>query len=87
MRKCLSCGERTSLAPQERLLPPLWTCSQCGWAPDERNGVVVTAPELADTLSGFDPSSFSTIASIEKGHFWFEPRNRLITSFAQRFFP
>lgn len=87
MRKCLSCGERTSLAPEERLVPSRWACSQCGWAPDQRDGVAITAPALADTISGFDPASFSNLASIEKGHFWFEPRNRLITSLAQHFFP
>ena len=87
MRKCLSCGELTSLAPEERLVPPRWACSQCGWAPDEREGVAITAPALADTISGFDPASFSNLASVEKGHFWFEPRNRLITSLAQQFFP
>jgi SAM-dependent methyltransferase len=87
MRKCLSCGDLTNLGPDERLVPTCWVCFQCGWAPGHRDGVVITAPALADTVSGFDPASFSLLASIEEGHFWFEPRNRLITAFARRYFP
>ena len=39
MRKCLSCGERTSFAPGEKLVPLRWACSQCGWAPDTRTAL------------------------------------------------
>jgi SAM-dependent methyltransferase len=87
MRRCLSCGGLTSVAPEDKLLPSGWVCLECGWPPAERDGVAITAPALADTISGFDPASFSNLASIEKGHFWFEPRNRLITGMALRLFP
>ena len=29
------------------------------------------APELADTVSGFDPKSFGELAELEAEHFWF----------------
>jgi SAM-dependent methyltransferase len=45
------------------------------------------APELADTVSGFDPASFATLIDIETTHFWFVARNELIVGLANRFFP
>lgn len=45
------------------------------------------APELADTISGFDPKSFDDLAELEAGHFWFVARNRLIVGLANKFFP
>jgi SAM-dependent methyltransferase len=45
------------------------------------------APELADTVAGFDPSSFAILAEIEATHFWFVARNELIVGLANRFFP
>ncbi|MGE8106552.1 class I SAM-dependent methyltransferase [Allorhizobium sp. NPDC080224] len=45
------------------------------------------APELADTATGFDPTRFEDLYIKEDGHYWFEPRNRLITELILRFFP
>ena len=45
------------------------------------------APELADTISGFDPVSFGALAEVEATHFWFVARNELIVGLAGRFFP
>ena len=45
------------------------------------------APELADSISGFDPASFVRLAKVEDGHFWFVARNKLIVGLANRFFP
>jgi SAM-dependent methyltransferase len=45
------------------------------------------APALADTVSGFDPASFETLAKIEDKHYWFAPRNELIVALVNRFFP
>lgn len=45
------------------------------------------APELADTVSGMDPSRFENLARIEGEHFWFVARNRLIVGLMDRFFP
>jgi SAM-dependent methyltransferase len=45
------------------------------------------APQLADTLSGFDPGTFDKLAEIEATHFWFVARNELIVGLVNRFFP
>jgi 2-polyprenyl-3-methyl-5-hydroxy-6-metoxy-1,4-benzoquinol methylase len=49
-------------------------------------GVPVTAPELANTMVGMDPTSFSALAMVESGHFWFETRRSLILGLISRFF-
>jgi SAM-dependent methyltransferase len=45
------------------------------------------APELADTVSGYDPVSFAVVMKVEATHFWFVARNELIVGLADRFFP
>jgi SAM-dependent methyltransferase len=45
------------------------------------------APDLADTVHGFDPASFAALAEVEFTHFWFVARNELIVGLANRFFP
>jgi SAM-dependent methyltransferase len=42
---------------------------------------------LADSPSGFNPAAFEGLARREGGHFWFEPRSRLLVGLADRFFP
>lgn len=87
MRKCLSCKELTHIRSGEMLMPYTWSCFTCGWTPSREDGVAITAPELVGSLSGFDAQYFPVLAAIESGHFWFEPRNKLIKFFAERFFP
>src|SRR6185369_13953436 len=36
---------------------------------------------------GMDESLFAELTASEDGHFWFEPRNRVLASLAARFFP
>jgi SAM-dependent methyltransferase len=86
-RRCLACAAEAPLGAGEPLLPERWSCAACGWRPERRHGVPLLAPELADQISGFDPASFSSLEQFEDGHFWFEPRNRLIRGLADRFFP
>jgi SAM-dependent methyltransferase len=45
------------------------------------------APELADTISGFDPKFFDELSGLEAGNFWFVVRSELIVGLAQKFFP
>lgn len=45
------------------------------------------APDLADTVSGFDPDFFDELAELEAGYFWFVARSELITGLAETFFP
>ena len=53
----------------------------------QRDGIPMFAPELADTISGFDPKSFDALSKIEAEHFWFVTRNELIVGLANKFFP
>jgi SAM-dependent methyltransferase len=64
-----------------------WHCAACGRAVAVRLDMPMFAPELADTATGFDPSSFDMLASVEAAHFWFVARNELIIGLADRFFP
>jgi SAM-dependent methyltransferase len=45
------------------------------------------APELADTISGFDPKAFDALVDQEADHFWFAARNQLLVGLTNRFFP
>lgn len=51
----------------------------------DRDGIPLLAPALDETDEGFDPQSFSGLAELEHGHFWFEERNRLISWLLRRF--
>lgn len=44
-------------------------------------------PELADTVSGFDPADFAFLAEAELLHFWFTTRRELIGFLVDRHFP
>lgn len=45
------------------------------------------APELADTVTGFDPADFDYLVNVEAEHFWFVARNRLVVGLIDKFFP
>jgi SAM-dependent methyltransferase len=45
------------------------------------------APDLADTIDGFDPKSFDELSQLEAGHFWFVARNELIVGLVNKYFP
>jgi SAM-dependent methyltransferase len=86
-RLCLACGARQQIRSGEPVWPLRWRCSVCGRDVAESAGIPMFAPELADTVSGFDPSSFQALAEVEATHFWFAVRNELIVGLADRFFP
>jgi SAM-dependent methyltransferase len=52
----------------------------------QAEGISMFAPELADTISGMDPDSFSALSKVETEHFWFVVRNELIIGLANKFF-
>lgn len=54
--------------------------------PTNLDGILAFAPDLADTVTGFDPKSFSSLNRNEDGHYWFEPRNRLVAGLIKRYF-
>lgn len=45
------------------------------------------APELADTINGFDPKHFEELSELEAEYFWFVARNELIVGLINKFFP
>lgn len=64
-----------------------WDCSACGYRPQQREGFLALAPELAAQSEGFDPALFAELAKLEERNFWFRARNRLIVWALQRHAP
>ncbi len=86
-RLCPSCGASQPIAAGERIWPPDWTCIACGARPPAPDGIPLFCPQLADTVTGFDPSCFAALARAEQQHFWFRARNRLLAGLLRRYFP
>lgn len=70
MRRCGTCRSLSA-----RALDP---CPDCGAAPELRNGVATFCPQPPIDGESFRSSSFSKLAKVEAGSFWFRARNRLI---------
>lgn len=79
MKRCLNCN--TTFTSDN------WTCPKCGFTPAERNGLLAFAPQFAEVSDGFEASFFDHLAEVEKGHFWFESRNRLLQWAFAKYFP
>jgi len=86
-RLCLTCGEAETVAPHSLLWPIGWRCASCGNEVPVAEEVPQYAPSLANAVVGFDAEAFDGLAQRECGHFWFEPRNRLLVGLASRYFP
>ena len=86
-RCCPACEAPEPIQADEPTWPLGWICPACGHVVAGAEGIPMLAPELADTISGFDPTSFAALALIEADHFWFVARNGLIVGLADRFFP
>jgi SAM-dependent methyltransferase len=87
VRLCPTCAAAEAIAGAEPVWPSPWRCKTCGHAVEERGGIPLFAPGLADAQTGFDTAVFDELARHEEGHFWFEPRSRLLTGLAAKFFP
>jgi SAM-dependent methyltransferase len=87
LRRCLKCDAVEVVAANEPVWPPGWKCINCGSDVPQVDGIPLFAPNLADTISGFDPRAFEELARLEDEHFWFIARNQLITGLAEKFFP
>jgi SAM-dependent methyltransferase len=72
---------------EEPVWPLGWKCPCCGHVVSQADGIATFAPELADTISGFDPKAFDELFEVEARHFWFVARNQLIVGLAHKFFP
>lgn len=62
-----------------------WSCPACDWQAGERDGVLQLLDQAQST--GYDAAYFAPLAALEKGHFWFEARNRIIIHTLRRQFP
>jgi SAM-dependent methyltransferase len=85
-RLCPECGASHQILEGEAIWPVGWSCRQCGFEVETRDGIPMFAPALAGEMVGMDPAGFSKLAAVEDGNFWFEPRNRLLVSLLMRFF-
>jgi SAM-dependent methyltransferase len=86
-RRCLICSAIEPLAANGPVWPVGWQCPACGHAVAQAGGIPIFAPELADTVSGYDPKLFAELAELEAGFFWFVARNELIVGLVNKFFP
>jgi SAM-dependent methyltransferase len=86
-RLCPVCHHADPLRDAEATWPRDWVCPSCGHAVIVREGIVLTAPALADTVSGFDPGDFDVLARAELTHFWFVARRRLLVALAAAYAP
>ena len=86
-RLCPICGAAEPILDGQDVWPERWSCRTCGHTVPVSDAIPMFAPELADTLSGFDPGEFALLAGVEREHFWFVPRNRLIATLIVRYFP
>jgi SAM-dependent methyltransferase len=86
-RQCLICHAIEPIGLNEPVWPVGWRCPACGHLTAQAESIATFAPELADTISGFDPKAFDELAELEAEHFWFVARNELIVGLATRFFP
>lgn len=79
MKKCFSCNALFQSAE--------FLCPVCGWLPDTSGGFPAFAPALAGKSVFFNATQFRHIAAVEKEHFWFVSRNRLIRWAVETYFP
>ena len=84
-RVCPGCGRPDPVANGQRLWPAGWICPGCRHQLPVRDGIGLTAPVLADTVTGFDPADFDFLARAELDHFWFVARRRLILALADKY--
>jgi SAM-dependent methyltransferase len=86
-RRCLSCGALDAVDAKAAVWPLGWQCHICGHVVPQAEGIPMFAPELADTINGFDPKYFEELSELEAEYFWFVARNELIVGLVNKFFP
>lgn len=84
---CPKCHSTNNASEGRKPWSEDWLCQQCGAGIEYRDGVACLAPELIDSLSGFDPKFFDILVKYEETSFWFVNRAALITSLLARYFP
>lgn len=84
-RICPGCGRPDPVMTGKPLWPADWVCPGCGHHLPARDGIGLTAPALADTVTGFDPADFDFLARAELDHFWFVARRRLLLALVEKY--
>lgn len=79
MKRCLACARRFE--------GQNWRCPGCGFEPARSLGFPAFAADLGTQDIGFDASRYVALASVERSHFWFTARSRLIVWALRRHFP
>nr|WP_315595041.1 class I SAM-dependent methyltransferase [uncultured Cupriavidus sp.] len=79
MQVCIHCGALE--------VSPTWECGTCGWQATNASGVVILAPHMIADHDGFDEALFETYDAIERHHFWFAYRRKLIIGAMKAHFP
>src|SRR5689334_11335461 len=72
---------RRSIFCRELVLP------SCGHAPQEADGFLLFAPELAAFNDGMPAEAHHVLDKLQHRSFWFRARNRLIVDLVRRHFP
>jgi SAM-dependent methyltransferase len=76
---CLDCGSAKNSVSG--------ACPRCGALTSTVRGFPAFAPEIAAGGGGFDVSRYTYLSTIQREHFWFRSRSRLISWSISRFFP
>lgn len=80
MRRCVAC--------ETRFAAESWRCPLCGFAPAVDGGIPVFAPELAQTVAGFENSFFETHGNEEaERSFWPQARSALLVWALRKYMP
>jgi SAM-dependent methyltransferase len=87
VRLCPACASADPIADGAPIWPLEWQCNACGHVVPQAEGIPHFAVLLSNSQTGFDADAFARLAPAEAGHFWFEPRNRLLAGLADCFFP
>ena len=77
MKRCIACEARFESND--------WTCPMCRFRPTLRDEIFQFAGDASGV--GFKPEYFPRLAAIEKDHFWFRVRNKLIQWALGNYFP
>ena len=79
MKRCLRCERRFDAAG--------WRCPGCGFEPQAVLGFPAFAAALEPADIGYDEARFEVLARLEREHFWFTARARLIVWAMRTHFP
>lgn len=79
MKRCLRCDTTFDEGG--------WRCPNCDFTPESDGGYPIFAPALSQHNDTYTSEFFANLAQLEKGHFWFEARNRLLVWAVKHYFP